>query len=107
VRQKKSISLKEFQRLMAKDKLNYALVRPNEIRLRFTEFVIRNQTQALMEQTASALASEAVFGLQESTVIEPPSKKDKKTKKGVRNDDSMNSSGSGLEDSRVNKFKRA
>ena len=49
----KYLMLKDFQNLMSKENLNFTLVRPDEIRQRFTEFVMRNQSMALIEQNQS------------------------------------------------------
>ena len=38
---------------MATERVDYLFVRPKEIRRLFTEFVIRNQTTALIDQTDS------------------------------------------------------
>jgi hypothetical protein len=38
----KYMTLKDFQNLMLKENLDYTLVRPNEMRQRFTEYVMRN-----------------------------------------------------------------
>ena len=46
---------------MSKDGLNFTLVRPVDIRQRFTEYVMRNHEHAMQEQTLSALHSEAFF----------------------------------------------
>lgn len=56
---KRMMTLKEFQILMQKDKLDYTLVRANEIRQRFTEFVLRNQGRALMD--SSLIQSDGMF----------------------------------------------
>lgn len=53
------MTLKEFQILMQKEKLDYTLVRANEIRQRFTEFVLRNQSKALMD--SSLIQSDGMF----------------------------------------------
>ena len=50
---KKYMTLKEFQSLMLKDNLDYTLVRPNEMRQRFTEYVMRKQNKALIEHNMS------------------------------------------------------
>jgi hypothetical protein len=62
----KSLTLKDFQELMSKEYLNYTLVRSNEIRQRFTEFVFRNRIQALNEQSQSILNSESYLGMETS-----------------------------------------
>ena len=61
VKRKKQLTGKEFQALMSKDALNFTLVRPVDIRQRFTEYVMRNHEHAMQEQTLSALHSEAFF----------------------------------------------
>jgi hypothetical protein len=38
----KSFSKDEFERLMQYDKLNYIILKPDEMRLKFTEFVMMN-----------------------------------------------------------------
>jgi|APSaa5957512535_1039671.scaffolds.fasta_scaffold67121_1 hypothetical protein len=43
---------------MLKENLDYTLVRPNEMRQRFTEYVMRNQSKALLEQNQSMVQSE-------------------------------------------------
>ena len=43
---------------MSKDKLNYIILKPEEMRLKFTEFVMMNQPLALDEAAASLLQSE-------------------------------------------------
>ena len=58
----RSLTLKDFQSLMSKEYLNYTLVRPYEIRQRFTEFVFRNTITALNDQSQSILQSEGFFG---------------------------------------------
>ena len=45
----KYMTLKDFWNLMLKENLDYTLVRPNEMRQRFTEYVMRNQSKALLE----------------------------------------------------------
>ena len=54
----KNFSKEEFERLMSKDKLNYIILKPEEMRLKFTEFVMMNQPLALDEAAASLLQSE-------------------------------------------------
>ena len=51
----KNFSKEEFERLMSKDKLNYIILKPDEMRLKFTEFVMMNQPLALDEAAASLL----------------------------------------------------
>jgi hypothetical protein len=51
----KSFSKDEFERLMSYDKLNYIILKPEEMRLKFTEFVMMNQPLALDEAAASLL----------------------------------------------------
>ena len=51
----KLFSKEEFERLMSKDKLNYIILKPDEMRLKFTEFVMMNQPLALDEAAASLL----------------------------------------------------
>ena len=46
---KRTLSLKEFQQLM--ENLNYTILRPMELRQRFTEYVLRNKKFALEEQS--------------------------------------------------------
>ena len=43
---------------MSYDKLNYIILKPEEMRLKFTEFVMMNQPLALDEAAASLLQSE-------------------------------------------------
>jgi hypothetical protein len=54
----KNFSKEEFERLMSIDKLNYLILKPEEMRLKFTEFVMMNQPLALDEAAASLLQSE-------------------------------------------------
>lgn len=54
----KNFTKEEFERLMSIDKLNYLILKPEEIRLKFTEFVMMNQPLALDEAAASLLQSE-------------------------------------------------
>jgi len=53
---------------MQKDHLNFTLVRPSEVRQRFTEFVMANQSLALEEQAMSLIQSEG-FGYNDSVVM--------------------------------------
>ena len=43
---------------MSYDKLNYIILKPEEMRLKFTEFVMMNQPLALDEAASSLLQSE-------------------------------------------------
>lgn len=54
----KNFTKEEFERLMSIDKLNYLILKPEEMRLKFTEFVMMNQPLALDEAAASLLQSE-------------------------------------------------
>ena len=52
---------------MLKENLDYTLVRPNEMRQRFTEYVMRNQSKALLEVNQSMAQSEA-FNFQNESI---------------------------------------
>ena len=64
----KYLTLKEYQALMDKGQLNFTLVRANEMRQRFTEFVFANPGLALDEPALSQIQSEG-FGYNESVVL--------------------------------------
>lgn len=74
------ITLKEFQILMNKNNFNYTLVRPQEIRQRFTEFVIKNQKRVLIE---NSFHKDDSFQLNQSSSFNGKKKKSKKKKRPI------------------------
>lgn len=52
--------------MMHKEQLNYTLVRPQEVRQRFTEFVLRNQTKALINTSLISANESHYFGVNDS-----------------------------------------
>jgi len=91
---KRFITLKEFQLLMEKDNLDYTLVRPSEIRQRFTEFVIRNQGKVLAGNTSLISANEShYFGNNESMLRSSQQIKKKKGAPVLNESSFMNSIG--------------
>ena len=64
----KYLTLKEFQAEMDKGQLNFTLVRAQEMRQRFTEFVMANQSLALDEPALSLIQSEG-FGYNDSVIM--------------------------------------
>lgn len=64
----KYLTLEDFQALMEKGQLNFTLVRASEMRQRFTEFVMANQSLALEEPALSLIQSDG-FGYNDSVVM--------------------------------------
>lgn len=61
---KQELTLQEFQVMMLKDNLDCTLLRPHEMRQRFTEYVIMNQAKALIN--TSLLSKEDSFFVKQS-----------------------------------------
>ena len=76
---------------MAKENLDYTLVRPDEIRRRFTEFVMRNEAQALAEHNLSVSQSMGFFN-NESTMRQSSHRNAERTKRSQRRPPSLKKS---------------